>query len=479
MCQTPRMLRRLTNRVPADTLRASPKTRFCKHRHILGGQRATVTASTIPAGRPSIYPVLAVNFVGALGFGIVLPFLVFLVTRLGGNAVIYGVMGATYSAFQLIGAPILGRWSDRVGRKRVLLVSQIGTLASWGIFLVALALPVRTLAEVDSTVLGVFTLTVPLVVLFLARALDGLTGGNVSVANAYLADITSDEDRSTNFGRMSMSANFGFIIGPALAAVLGAIATGELLPVLAAFLVSLVATLIIGVALRDPDPCDITEALEYTSVHEVLGGDQKPCYNVQSPVQLTTREILRLPSVGLLLTLQFLVFLAFNFYYIAFPVYAATELRWSLGQVGLYFTVMAVLMATVQGPVLSRAARSFGDEPLVVVGSIILAASFVFFTSENTAVIYGGTVLLAIGNGLMWPSLLAVLSKTTDQRTQGAVQGLGGSINAVASIVGLLAGGLLFGVIGGRVFLISAAMTAFVFLLAFQWTWHLRRSPTQ
>ena len=152
---------------------------------------------------PSLYPILAVTFVGALGFSIVLPFLVFLVTRLGGNAVIYGVVGATYSVFQLIGAPILGRWSDRVGRKKVLLLSQLGTLASWGIFLFALTLPVRTLVDVDSSVLGAFTLTVPLAIVFLARALDGATGGNVSVANAYLADITSDADRSANYGRMA------------------------------------------------------------------------------------------------------------------------------------------------------------------------------------------------------------------------------------------------------------------------------------
>jgi DHA1 family tetracycline resistance protein-like MFS transporter len=83
------------------------------------------------AGGPSVYPILAVNFVGALGFSIVLPFLVFLVTRLGGNAVIYGIRGATYSVFQLVGAPVLGRWSDRVGRRKILLVSQLGTLTAW------------------------------------------------------------------------------------------------------------------------------------------------------------------------------------------------------------------------------------------------------------------------------------------------------------------------------------------------------------
>ena len=146
----------------------------------------------------SIYPILSVNFVGTLGFSIVLPFLVFLVTKWGGNALIYGIMGATYSFFQLIGAPILGKWSDKIGRRKVLLLSQTGTLLSWVILLIAFFLPVNNLLSVNSTLLGEFTLTLPLLVLFLARAADGITGGNVSVANAYLADISSDDNRNAN-----------------------------------------------------------------------------------------------------------------------------------------------------------------------------------------------------------------------------------------------------------------------------------------
>lgn len=429
-----------------------------------------MTVSAAPERAPSIYPILAVNFVGALGFSIVLPFLVFLVTRLGGNAVIYGVMGATYSFFQLIGAPILGRWSDRVGRRKILLLSQLGTLASWGIFLVALTLPVRELAEVDSSLLGAFTLTVPLVVLFGARAIDGLTGGNVSVANAYLADITSDADRSANFGRMAVWNNLGFILGPAIAGILGATAAGERLPVLAAFLISAIATLIILFALRDPEPCVLTTRPEPSSVRDVLGGDQKECYRLEGAPRLSSREILGLPEVGLLLTLQFLVFLAFNLYYIAFPVYAATGLGWTLAQLGVYFTVMGLLMATVEGPVLSRLSRRSEDRSLVIAGSFVLAASFVFFTSDRTAVIYAGTVLVAVGNGLMWPSLLAVLSKATDRRTQGAVQGFASSATAVASIGGLIAGGVLYGALGSQVFLLSAAFTVLVLMLAFRIT---------
>ena len=99
----------------------------------------------------SLTPVLLVNFIGTMGFSIVLPFLVFLVAKWGGNAIIYGALAATYSFFQLIGAPILGRWSDRYGRRRILLLSQLGTLASWVVFLIAFALPVTALAERGSS----------------------------------------------------------------------------------------------------------------------------------------------------------------------------------------------------------------------------------------------------------------------------------------------------------------------------------------
>ena len=416
--------------------------------------------------RPTILPILAVNFVGTLGYSIVLPFLVFVVTRLGGNALVYGVIGATYSAFQLIGAPLLGRWSDRVGRKKVLLVSQLGTLVSWAVFLVALALPTTVLASIDTPTAGQLTLTLPILVLFLARALDGLTGGNVSVANAYLADITSDEDRSTNFGRMSVSSNLGFVLGPALAGGLGGTAAGESLPVIAAMVISAVAAVMIATSLRDPSPCVLTIRPEEATVRGVLGGDQKECYRLQGAGRPALSEVLALPDMKLLLSLQLLIFLAFNLYYVAFPVYTATGLGWSLPEIGVYFAVMGLAMALVQGPLLARLSSRTGDRPLVVGGSLLLAASFPFFSSTSTAVIYLGTGVLALGNGLMWPSLLAITSRSAQSDLQGAVQGLSGSIAAGASIGGLLLGGSLYQVIGPRVFVVSAAVAAVVWLLS-------------
>ncbi|MEM9299571.1 MAG: MFS transporter, partial [Bacteroidota bacterium] len=147
-----------------------------------------------------------------LGYSIIMPFLVFLVNRFGGNAFVYGVLGSMYPAFQFFGAPILGRWSDTFGRRKILLISQIGTLVAWFVFLLALYLPINTLVEIESKTFGAFAVTLPLVFLFIARAFDGLTGGNVSVANAYLSDISNDQNRKANFGKMAMSSSLGFII---------------------------------------------------------------------------------------------------------------------------------------------------------------------------------------------------------------------------------------------------------------------------
>ena len=203
--------------------------------------------------QPQLFPIFLVNFVGTLGFSIVLPFLVFVVMKFGGNAIVYGLLAATYPAFQLIGAPILGRWSDIFGRKKVLLLSNVGTSVGWILFLFALFLPSEK-SSIQIAFLGTFVIAVPLLILFLARAIDGITGGNISIANAYLADLSSDRTRSKNFGKMAISSNLGFILGPALAGILGGTIYGAILPVLAALILSLVTLIVIGFLLRESKP---------------------------------------------------------------------------------------------------------------------------------------------------------------------------------------------------------------------------------
>jgi MFS family permease len=214
-------------------------------------------ASIISAARPvaqptlpweSFGPILAVHFLGTLGFSLAIPFLVFIVADLGGASWTYGVVGATYSAFQLVGAPVLGRWSDRRGRRPVLVASQVGTLAAWLLFLAALSLPL-----IGTTTLAGATL--PLLLVFAARALDGATGGNISVANAYVADLTREapELRQLAFGRMGMAASLGFVIGPAVGGLLGGTALGPRLPIAVAALFAALTTVAILVLLKEPD----------------------------------------------------------------------------------------------------------------------------------------------------------------------------------------------------------------------------------
>ena len=405
------------------------------------------------------------NFVGTLGFSIVLPFLVYLVTMWGGNALVFGLMGATYSAFQLVGAPILGRWSDIFGRRKILLLSQVGTLLSWGIFLAAFFLPVYTLREIDSPYLGQFTLTLPLLVVFLARAMDGITGGNVSVANAYLADISTAKTRTANFGKMALSGNLGFIIGPALAGLLGATIMGEMLPVIAALLISLVATLLIAFGLRETRLASPKNIPQPCKLRKTFGQEHKECYRLEGQGKTGVRVIFSRPDIPALMGINFLVMLGFSFFYISFPINAVQGLGWSIIQTGTFLAILSLMMVVVQGPILARVSKICAARTLAILGSLVLAGGFALFVSGNEIVLYGGALLVAIGNGLMWPSVMALVAERAGEGFQGAVQGFAGSSGAVASIVGLAGGGLLFEVIGPSEFFVAGAIIGLVSII--------------
>lgn len=410
----------------------------------------------------SILPVLAVNFVNALGYSIILPFLIFLVTRFGGTGYVYGLLAAVYPSLQLVGAPLLGRWSDSHGRRKILLLSQIGTLIGWGLFLLALYLPMTTLLGVRISGEAV-ALTLPLVTLFLARALDGLTGGNNSVANAYLADISLDEDRRKNFSRMAISGNLGFVIGPAAAGLLGSTSWHETPPVLAALAISAIAVATIAFMLPESKPC-VLEKIKGMPIGKVLGQEPKDCFTPKKT--LPFRQVIALPGVGFLLVLYFLIFLGFNLFYTAFPVHAARGLHWKVSDTGAFFSILSVMMVVVQGPVLSWVSKRVSEGPLVVVGNLILGTNFLLLTSPDRGMIYLAAALFALGNGLMWPSVLSILARVAGDEHQGAVQGIAGSFGSLASIVGLVAGGILYESIHTTTFVLAGGIIFVVCILS-------------
>jgi MFS family permease len=414
----------------------------------------------------SILPILSVNFIGTLGYSIVMPFMIFLVARLGGNSVIFGILGATYSAFQLIGAPILGKYSDIYGRKPVLLISQIGTLVAWLLFLTALMLPNISFWEVNSDWMGNFTLTLPIIILFLARALDGATGGNISVANAYLVDISNDENRKSNFGKMAASSNLGFIIGPVLAGLLGATALGEIAPTLAATLISFLAVFVIIKMLPDQEPKKLTQSpCGSEKMRRVFGKEIKDCFEQQASPS-TFRKMLRIPAMPLMLVLYFLIFLAFALYYTAFPIHAALGLGWEMSQLGVYFSILSLAMIVIQGPVMAYLSPRVSEKPLIVIGSLVMFISFVLLQYPDLVLVYTAAILFAVGNGIMWPSFLSLLGQIGEASDQGYIQGISSSAGSLASILGLVIGGVLYSLFASTSFVIAATVFIVVFVLA-------------
>ncbi|MGD9534554.1 MAG: MFS transporter [Candidatus Nitrosocosmicus sp.] len=421
----------------------------------------------------SIFPLLLSNFIGTMGFSIVLPFLVFLVLDFGGNSLVYGILAAIYPAFQLIGAPILGKWSDKIGRKKILLISNVGTFIGWMIFLVALLVPTLHIYSINSIILGTFIITLPMAILFLARALDGITGGNISVANAYLADVSTNKNRSKNFGKMAISSNLGFIVGPALAGLLGATVYKELLPVLAAVFISLIALIVIAFKLKESKVASsistsINNTEETESIRKAFSCEPKECYKLPNPNNLSILDVFRLKNISFLLVLYFFIFLGFNVFYTAFPIHAATGLKWSTTEMGIFYSVLSAVMILVQGPILRKALQKFSEEKLVIIGSLILSINFVLFILNSTIFVYVALILFAVGNGLSWPSFMSILSKRAGTVHQGVIQGVGSSMGSLASIIGLVLGGILYNMIGPTTFLVSAVVIFLVFIMSFR-----------
>jgi DHA1 family tetracycline resistance protein-like MFS transporter len=363
-------------------------------------------------------------FLDLVGFGFILPQLPYYAERFGATGVWVGAILTAYSAAQLVGASLLGRLSDRVGRRPVLLMSLAGSAASFLIF----------------------GLAGSLWVLLAARALAGLFGGSIAAAQAVIADVTTPGERARYMGLLGASIGLGFVFGPALGSGLARFGFGA-----AAFTAAgLAAANLVFAVLRLPE----TRSSEQR---------QHPHSRLDWSHLL---DALRHRSIGRLLTATFLSTLGFVAMEATFALLGEARLGLDAGRLGLVFAYVGVVMVIVQGGLVGRLAQRFGERALATVGALLMAASLgtlPFAPSLGAAlVVLGG---LAIGQGLTTPMLATLLSRAADADEQGGTLGLGQSIAAAARAVGPIGAGWLYDRAVGAPYATSAAVMVLAALL--------------
>ncbi|MEK6304037.1 MAG: MFS transporter [Acidobacteriota bacterium] len=352
-------------------------------------------------------------FIDLVGFGIVIPVLPLYAERYGASEATVGVLLAIYSAMQFVFAPILGKLSDRVGRRPVLLVSLIGTSLGFLLMGFAPSMPVG---------FALFGLAPTLVWLFVARIIDGVSGGNISTAQAYIADVTSPEERSKGMGLIGAAFGLGFVFGPMIGGVLSYISP-EAPFFFAAAMAAANATAL------------------YFLLPESLSAEHRSEARRGGLVEVLQQSEWHLRAVT---ATYFFSTVAFAMMTATFALFAAHRFGFDAWHTGLLFGYVGVIGAVIQGGLLGRLVKMFGDKSLAVAGTAIFAASvFVFPLSQAVISLVLASTGVAIGNSLMTPTLNALASKSVSAALQGRVLGVMASVASLARIIGPVLGGWL------------------------------------
>ena len=341
-------------------------------------------------------------FIDLVGFGIVIPVLPFYAqgTKFGATPREVGLLFASYSVMQLIFAPVLGRLSDKYGRRPVLLISLIGT-------------------SLGFLILGFAT---TLWMLFLGRIIDGISGGNISTAQAYIADVTTKENRAKGMGLIGAAFGLGFVFGPAIGGVLSR--WGINVPFLFA------GTLAFANAI-----------LLYFVLPETVTQDHPARISAASGRgwrQLI--ESLKRPRLGFVLTIYFLSIVAFSIMTAVFSLFMMFRLGYDAFHNGWVFAYVGVISAIIQGGLIGKLVKRFGEPTLVIIGSLLFSASLFATPFIGPAVGLMGILLTgavsSIGNALNAPSLSSLASKSAGAGEQGGVLGAMQSVASLARAVG-------------------------------------------
>ncbi len=372
----------------------------------------------------SLLIIFVIVFVDLLGFGLILPLLPYYASAYGASPTVVGLLVASYAAASLISSPILGRLSDRYGRRPVLLVSVFGTLV--GFLLLGLADPIgRGLAAwLAPSASNRFVLSL----LFLARILDGITAGNITVAQAYISDVTDEENRARGLGLIGAAFGLGFIIGPAAGGLLSR--AGYHIPAFAA--AGVAAFNLIQIALLLPE--SLTEERR-----RVLGQVERPPFTLQA-----LRVALRRPVVGPLLHIRFFFGLAFATFQSTFALYAQYRLNLSADVTGYLLTYVGLLAVITQGGLIGPLIRRFSENQLLIPELWLMGFSLLAWAFLSTLPLLLILLIpLAFAGGVLNTILQSALTKAVYRDEIGGILGLAGSLEAASRVIAPAVGGFL------------------------------------
>jgi DHA1 family tetracycline resistance protein-like MFS transporter len=353
-------------------------------------------------------------FVDLVGFGVIIPLLPFYGEHFQASPATVGLLMATYSLAQFLSAPVLGRLSDRIGRKPVLSVSLAGAAASY--LLLAFA------SE--------------LWMLFAARAIGGLMAGNISTAFAYVADVTTPANRAKGMGLIGAAFGLGFIFGPAIGGTLAGHDPAHAdfrSPALAAFALSALALVLCLTVLKESLTAEVRARHRATTTSRWRW----------------LQRALTDPGIRLILAMSFLATFVFAGMETTFAMWSRRQFGWGPEQNGYLFAYVGLLTALIQGGLVGRLTHAFGERKLVGMGSALLALGMLLIAfSASLWLLLLAMAAVAAGFSMVTPALNSLLSLQTGAGTQGGMMGLARSATTMARVLGPLFAGVLFDLLG-------------------------------
>src|SRR3954463_13884820 len=331
-------------------------------------------------------------FVNLVGFGIIVPLLPFYAESFGATPLVIGLLFAVFSVCQLLAAPALGGRTDRHGRRPVLVFSLAGTVVSF--VMLALAHSIT--------------------MLFVARIVDGLSGGNISTARAYVADVTEPKDRARAYGLIGAAFGLGFIMGPALSGILARVSYTA--PIWAAATVTLVAALMAFFWLPE-------------TVHRTHAGTGNPLSYLPA--------LLQRPALRRVLAVDFIYWFAFSIFQTTFALFAQRRFAFDASRTGYFLAGFGVLGAVIQGGFIRPIVKRTGDKPMFVAGVLFSILGLCAAAAAHSVALFAlALVPLAFGMGFGHPTVSSLVSRAGRGDEQGRVQGAASAVESLGRTFG-------------------------------------------